>query len=226
MEDFDILISEIKKNGRDKVEKSIFDEYAKECTNKKELHHCRQMAQTLARMAVVLIQAKAGDSKKNCAIEAKMGDKLLNSWLEKAENAIQEVDSEDSDYFYYNEHEDYLFIEFYFKFNKDKNYKNKKREENIDNQANDIKDSEGNVIMRGNWKASAYMLEKKNKEEYQEEKEESQSNQSSQNGVLVINQPILGDNLTQTEQEIALENLASKSQSLTGIEIKKDSDKI
>lgn len=223
MTEFEKLRKKIKKFGEKEVIKKELEDLVKECTNRDQRRYCRILVTNTVKMALILDEAEEGNGLNVTAANVGIGVKKLTRWLNEGEEAQDECDDNDM---FYDEHDDFIKIQFFREYQINRNKKNKAREDKIDAASEDIKDSEGKLISRGDWKSARYMLEKKNKEEYADEKEIQNGGLPEGSGMLVVNNYITDESLTTEEKQAALEKQAASSQSLTQIELKKESDKI
>ncbi len=223
MTEFEKLRKKIKKFGEEEVIKKELEDLVKECTNRDQRRYCRILVTNTVKMALILDEAEEGNGLNVTAANVGIGVKKLTRWLNEGEEAQDECDDNDM---FYDEHDDFIKIQFFREYQINRNKKNKAREDKIDAASEDIKDSEGKLISRGDWKSAKYMLEKKNKEEYADEKEIQNGGLPEGSGMLVVNNYITDESLTTEQKQAALEKQAASSQSLTAIELKKESDKI
>lgn len=223
MSEFKKLRLRIEKSSEEQILKEEMKELLEICTNREQRRYCRIVVENTIKMALAIGYAEQGRGLNFTASEINIGTRKLIRWLNEGEEAIDECDLDDLDY---KDHENYPQIQFFFEYTSARHKKNNKREDNIDAASEDITDKDGNVIMRGAWGAARYMLEKKNKEEYADIQEISNGGLPEGSGVLIINNHISENNLTDSEKHIELEKMAASSQSLTQIELKKESDKI
>lgn len=224
MSEFDKIIKLIQKHDQAFVEKKIYDDFAEGLDEKVENKQYRQreknkikkFAREVAAMANCILVAREGRGLKYCATKSRISIEYLKTFLRKGEEALNFCNSfegEDGEIMEYQEHEDYIYIEFYLDFEEARNQKINEREDIIDEQSTDLVDKEGNIIRTGSWKAAQYMLEVKDKEQYKEVAENIGAGLGEGAGVVIINQPSLSQDLTHEEQLIELENIAKSSQS-------------
>lgn len=236
--DFDKIRAFINKNNFEKAVEKIAEDLYKtlklteeHVKNKQYLNKEKKNAYNLAvkvcKMAMAIEFASDGKGITAIAKKIRVGKQTIHSWLQKGEAAILEVEDNEDDYENgYLSHEDNMFIDFYFEFESAKDEKNEIVEQRLFNASEDVTDAEGNIIMKGSYKAAIEWLKIKNKEEYAPDKEEEAGVGNANYGVIQIYSPQIPENLNKEEEAQYLEDLTKNTQKDFTKYIEKKSDEV